>query len=119
MILCVRIGRKFLILCLTKQRIRRKYQTNIFLTKTMHLFTNSGFRAPKDSLDFILASAYNETKELFAIKEDTYLQWETKGKQTWRRLRNTYEKAPPIIIPLVSYYKRIAFVKTVFKFILF
>lgn len=62
------------------------------------------FRAPKDSLDFILASAYNETKELFAIKEDTYLQWETKGKKTWRRLRNTYEKAPPIIIPLVRYY---------------
>lgn len=39
---------------------------------------------------------------MFADKEDVYLQPETIGCETWRRLRNTLDKRPPPDVPLVS-----------------
>ncbi|KAF5280254.1 hypothetical protein FQA39_LY18077 [Lamprigera yunnana] len=49
---------------------------------------------PKDSLDFILTSTYDHATEVFPVKVDSYLQQETSGVSTWRRLRNT-EDLPP------------------------
>ncbi|CAH0579208.1 unnamed protein product [Chrysodeixis includens] len=58
------------------------------------------FFLPEDSLDLVLGATYNHTTEKFADKEDLYIQPETIGCTTWRRLRNTYDKRPPVIIPL-------------------
>jgi hypothetical protein len=44
---------------------------------------------PHDDLDFILASPYDHSLEIFPEPIDVYLQAETTGKPTWRRLRNT------------------------------
>ncbi|RVE48094.1 hypothetical protein evm_007281 [Chilo suppressalis] len=57
------------------------------------------FLLPNDSLDLILAATYNQSTEVFADKEDLYLQRETIGCETWRRLRNTLDKIPPEYIP--------------------
>ncbi|XP_055386350.1 protein CFAP276 [Condylostylus longicornis] len=46
---------------------------------------------PKDTLDFILQSNYNHSKETFPCKTDVYLQNETMGKKTFRVLRNQRE----------------------------
>ncbi|XP_022830913.1 uncharacterized protein C1orf194 [Spodoptera litura] len=64
------------------------------------------FFLPKDSLDFVLATTYNHSTERFPDKEDLYLQPETIGCDTWRRLRNTFDKLPPVIIPLGHPMKR-------------
>lgn len=58
------------------------------------------FKVPKDSLDLILATTYNQSTETFADKEDLHLQAETIGCETWRRLRNTFDKKPPTVIPM-------------------
>ncbi|CAB3223761.1 unnamed protein product [Arctia plantaginis] len=57
------------------------------------------FFLPEDSLDLVLAATYNQSTEKFADREDLYLQPETIGCDTWRRLRNTYDKHPPVVIP--------------------
>ncbi|XP_026490857.1 protein CFAP276 [Vanessa tameamea] len=64
------------------------------------------FFLPHDSLDLVLAATYNQSSEYFADKEDLYLQAETIGCDTWRRLRNTYDKLPPVVIPLGHPMKR-------------
>ncbi|CAF4900458.1 uncharacterized protein C1orf194 homolog [Pieris rapae] len=64
------------------------------------------FFLPEDSLDIVLAAVYNHSTERFADKEDLYLQPETIGCDTWRRLRNTYDKLPPVVIPLGHPMKR-------------
>ncbi|KPJ08293.1 hypothetical protein RR48_13032 [Papilio machaon] len=61
------------------------------------------FSIPEDSLDIILAATYDHSYEHFADKEDLYLQPETRGCETWRRLRNTVGKPPKPKIPLVSF----------------
>ncbi|CAK1595858.1 unnamed protein product [Parnassius mnemosyne] len=61
---------------------------------------------PDDSLDIVLAATYNHSTEHFADKEDLYLQRETLGCDTWRRLRNTFDKQPPVVIPLGHPMKR-------------
>ncbi|XP_068632178.1 protein CFAP276 [Battus philenor] len=57
------------------------------------------FAIPDDSLDIVLASTYNHSDEHFADKEDLYLQPETIGCETWRKLRNTIAKPPIAEIP--------------------
>ncbi|XP_013199647.1 cilia- and flagella-associated protein 276 [Amyelois transitella] len=57
------------------------------------------FQLPEDSLDLVLAACYNQSTEKFADKEDLYIQPETQGHDTWRRLRNTLDKIPPAAIP--------------------
>ncbi|XP_049868859.1 protein CFAP276 [Pectinophora gossypiella] len=64
------------------------------------------FHVPQDSLDIVLAATYNHSTERFADCEDLYLQPETHGCDTWRRMRNTYDKAPPVFIPLGHPMKR-------------
>lgn len=54
-------------------------------------FTNL---TPKDYLDLVLSSTYNQTVEHFAEKVDTHLQPETLGADIWRRLRNTRDLTP-------------------------
>lgn len=49
---------------------------------------------PQDSLDLVLSSTYNQTKEKFPEKVDIYFQSETLGIDTWRRLRNTRDLTP-------------------------
>ncbi|EFA07888.1 hypothetical protein TcasGA2_TC005463 [Tribolium castaneum] len=44
---------------------------------------------PGDDLDFILNSPYDHSQEIFPDPIDIYLQPETLGQVTWRRLRNT------------------------------
>lgn len=63
------------------------------------------FSIPDDSLDLILGATYNHSIEEFADKVDLFLQPETHGCDTWRRLRNTYDKQPPVVIPLVGPYE--------------
>ncbi|XP_072931791.1 uncharacterized protein [Epargyreus clarus] len=72
--------------------------------RKLHFF--HPFFLPDDSLDLILAATYNHSTERFADKEDLYLQPETIGCDTWRRLRNTYDKLPPVVIPLGHPMKR-------------
>ncbi|KAK5640685.1 hypothetical protein RI129_009232 [Pyrocoelia pectoralis] len=48
---------------------------------------------PLDSLDFVLVGKYNNL-DLFGEKVTPYLQMETLGKTTWRRLRNTKDLKP-------------------------
>ncbi|XP_028172800.1 cilia- and flagella-associated protein 276 [Ostrinia nubilalis] len=64
------------------------------------------FFLPDDSLDLVLAATYNHSTEKFADKEDLYLQPETIGCETWRRLRNTYDKYPPKSVPMGHPMKR-------------
>ncbi|XP_030024987.1 uncharacterized protein LOC115443646 [Manduca sexta] len=64
------------------------------------------FFSQDDNLDLILAATYNHSTEKFADKEDLYLQPETHGCDTWRRLRNTYDKRPPVMVPLGHPMKR-------------
>ncbi|XP_063619026.1 protein CFAP276 [Cydia splendana] len=56
------------------------------------------FHIPDDSLDIVLAATYNHTTERFADKEDLYLQPETIGCDTWRRLRNTCDYHTPVVL---------------------
>ncbi|KAL1497694.1 hypothetical protein ABEB36_008612 [Hypothenemus hampei] len=49
---------------------------------------------PKDDLDFILNSTFDESSDLFPNKIDIYIQPETQGVLTWRRLRNTRDVTP-------------------------
>ncbi|KAF5282503.1 hypothetical protein FQR65_LT14273 [Abscondita terminalis] len=51
-------------------------------------------QVPSDSLDFILESTYDHSKEIFPEKTDCYLQPDTIGATTWRRLRNTRDLPP-------------------------
>ncbi|CAG9584565.1 unnamed protein product [Danaus chrysippus] len=64
------------------------------------------FFLPDDNLDVILTSTYNHSTERFADKEDLYLQPETIGCETWRRLRNTNDKRPPSRVPMGHPMKR-------------
>ncbi|VVC99221.1 unnamed protein product [Leptidea sinapis] len=66
--------------------------------RKLHFF--HPFFLPQDSLDIVLAAVYNHSKERFADKEDLYLQPETVGCKTWRRLRNTVDKIPSAQIPM-------------------
>lgn len=54
-----------------------------------------------DSLDFVLESSYNPNLESFPDKMDPYIQPETLGLPTWRRLRNTIYIEPKRPIPMV------------------
>ncbi|XP_072375207.1 uncharacterized protein [Diabrotica undecimpunctata] len=49
---------------------------------------------PKDQLDFVLNASFNQTTEIFPDMLDIYSQPETRGIDTWRRLRNTREVTP-------------------------
>ncbi|CAG9773850.1 unnamed protein product [Ceutorhynchus assimilis] len=49
---------------------------------------------PKDDLDLVLGSTYNQSTEVFAEKVDAVLQPETRDIKTWRRLRNTRDLTP-------------------------
>lgn len=49
---------------------------------------------PQDSLDFALASIYDDKRQLHASKADVLVQMETAGFQTARRLRNTIDIIP-------------------------
>lgn len=49
---------------------------------------------PQDSLDLMLTSTYNQTKDKFPEKVDVHVQPETLGIDTWRRLRNTRDLTP-------------------------
>lgn len=50
---------------------------------------------PRDELDFVLDSPYNHSYDTFPDKIDVYLQPETYGVTTWRKLRNSKEIPPP------------------------
>ncbi|XP_026333052.1 uncharacterized protein C1orf194 [Hyposmocoma kahamanoa] len=64
------------------------------------------FSIPEESLDIVLAATYNHSTEFMADKVDLYLQPETHGCETWRRIRNTCDKPPPTVIPLGHPMKR-------------
>lgn len=49
----------------------------------------------------MLAATYNHSTEFMADKEDLYLQPETHGCDTWRRIRNTHDPPPQVVIPMV------------------
>lgn len=57
-------------------------------------------RSPKDSLDVVLSSEYNQTDNLFYRKQEVYKQPETNDKSTFRRLRNTkdFYIEPPVYL---------------------
>lgn len=74
------------------------------MLSTAELPINIFFSLPEDSLDLVLAATYNHSTERFADKEDLYMQPETIGCDTWRRLRNTFDKVPAVVVPLVSYF---------------
>ncbi|XP_030758708.1 uncharacterized protein LOC115884309 [Sitophilus oryzae] len=57
-------------------------------------FKNFDGLIPTDDLDFVLTSTYDHSSEFFPEKLDTYLQPETHGINTWRRLRNTRDLTP-------------------------
>ncbi|KAF7271718.1 uncharacterized protein LOC143194589 [Rhynchophorus ferrugineus] len=57
-------------------------------------FKNYDDLVPKDDLDLILTSTFDQSAELFPDKVDIYLQPETQGVNTWRRLRNTRDLTP-------------------------
>lgn len=52
---------------------------------------------PQDSLDFVLASVYDDKVKLHADKADVLVQIETTGQQTARRLKNTIDVNPEYI----------------------
>lgn len=52
---------------------------------------------PQDSLDFVLASVYDDKAKLHADKADVLVQIETTGQQTARRLKNTIDVKPKYI----------------------
>lgn len=51
---------------------------------------------PQDELDFVLDAAYVHDTEIFPDRVDVYLQKETKGLATWRRLTNSKEVKPDL-----------------------
>ncbi|XP_060521241.1 protein CFAP276 isoform X2 [Cylas formicarius] len=53
-------------------------------------FRNFPELVPRDELDFVLASAYDQSSGLFPEAADVFLQEEA----TWRRLRNTRDLTP-------------------------
>lgn len=55
---------------------------------------------PRDELDFVLDSPYNQSYDTFPDKIDVYLQPESYGMPTWRKLRNSKEIPPP---PAIQY----------------
>ncbi|KAL4709923.1 hypothetical protein ACJJTC_003886 [Scirpophaga incertulas] len=61
---------------------------------------------PDDRLDVVLTATYNHSTDCFADKEDIYIQPETIGCETWRKLRNTIAKEPLIKISLRHEMKR-------------
>lgn len=65
-------------------------------------FLNFSSTVPKDSLDIILTSCYNQSWDFLGNKNDTVVQGETKGCKTFRRLKNTkdVEKIIPVWHPL-------------------
>lgn len=70
-----------------------RYQT-LASTRRFARFKNFKNLIPRDYLDLVLSSTYNQTEEEFADKVDIYIQPETLGKDTWRRLRNTRDLTP-------------------------
>ncbi|CAH1117459.1 unnamed protein product [Phaedon cochleariae] len=58
------------------------------------LFKPFGDLIPRDQLDLVLSSSYNQSTEVFPDTEDVFLQPETLGVETWRRLRNTRDLTP-------------------------
>lgn len=52
---------------------------------------------PQDSLDFTLASVYDDKRQLLASKAEVLIQRETCGQQTARRLRNTIDVRPEVV----------------------
>ncbi|XP_023015628.1 uncharacterized protein [Leptinotarsa decemlineata] len=58
------------------------------------LFKNFSNLIPNDQLDFVLSSSYNQSDEIFPDTVDVYLQPESQGIHTWRRLRNTRDLTP-------------------------
>ncbi|KAG5894123.1 hypothetical protein JTB14_004061 [Gonioctena quinquepunctata] len=58
------------------------------------LFKPLGDLVPTDQLDLVLSSSYNQSDEIFPDTVDVYLQPETIGQDTWRRLRNTRDLTP-------------------------
>ncbi|XP_050297266.1 uncharacterized protein LOC126736774 [Anthonomus grandis grandis] len=57
-------------------------------------FKNFDNLIPKDELDLILTSTFDQSTEIFPEKVDVYFQPETEGIATWRRLRNTRDLTP-------------------------
>lgn len=55
---------------------------------------------PQDELDFLLDSPYDHSYDTFPDKIDVFLQPETYGIITWRKLRNYKEIPPP---PSIQY----------------
>lgn len=51
---------------------------------------------PQDELDFVLNSPYNHSGDTFPDPVDAYLQPETYGTKTWRRLKNSREVKPQL-----------------------
>lgn len=62
---------------------------------------NIFLRVPRDKLDFVLSSLYNHSEQHFPETNEYYIQKETMGIITWRRLKNTFDQQLPEIIPLV------------------
>lgn len=60
-----------------------------------HIFNFFRGLIPRDELDFVLDSPYNHSFETFPEKVDVYLQPETYGLVTWRKLRNVKDIPPP------------------------
>jgi Protein of unknown function (DUF3695) len=60
----------------------------------------SHLRSPRDALDSVLSSEYNQTDDLFRGKEEVYKQPEANDKRTFRRLRNTKDVFidPPVYL---------------------
>ncbi|XP_018323904.1 uncharacterized protein LOC108736107 [Agrilus planipennis] len=50
---------------------------------------------PQDDLDFVMVATYDHSFDTFQDRVDTVLQPETRGINTWRRLRNTRDVQPP------------------------
>lgn len=65
-------------------------------------FHNYHALVPRDSLDIVMSSVYNQSWDLFGDKNDAVVQNDTLGHATFRRLRNTrdVEKIIPVWHPL-------------------
>lgn len=61
---------------------------------------------PSDSLDFVLDSRYNHSKELFPNRGEMLVQSETLGKETFRVLRNE-KKLPDKVVEHMGHPLRI------------
>lgn len=72
--------------------MQKKATTRLFKKfKFRNYFSNL---VPKDELDLVLTTTFDESSEIFPEKVDTYFQPETVGIETWRRLRNTRDLTP-------------------------